>query len=83
MTIDGGKHDAEKSSLDWLGESVPRNAQMYHVILTPEGVEPEINVSTDHLMAGIGGGHRDNVVFRFFHCTISTVELFKPAPHTE
>ena len=76
MTIDGGEHNAANSGLDWLGESVPRDAQMYHVILTPEGVEPEINVSTEHLIAGILGGRGING-FQLFHCKIDTVELFK------
>jgi len=77
ITINREKDDAEKSGLDWLGESAPRNAQMYHVILAPEGVKPEINASTDRLTAGFLGGGEVNAAFRLFHCTINTVELFK------
>ena len=73
MTIDTKEYDAEKSSLDRLGELVPGDAQVYHVILTPEVVKPQITVPTDYLMAG-------DEAFRVFHCKIETVELFKPHP---
>ena len=78
MTINKKEHDAKPSSLDWLRMLVPLDAKVYHVILTPEAVEPEINVSADYLTTTFLGGRGVNDAFPVFHCEIGIVELFKP-----
>ena len=50
MAISATEHDT--SSLDWLGKLILRDAKVYHIILTPEGVKSEISASTDYLTAG-------------------------------
>ena len=61
-------HDA--SGVDCLGELVPADAKVYQVILTPKGVEPQINVPTAYLTAE---------TLRVFHCTIDTAKSIKPS----
>jgi len=80
MTINMKEHDAKKSGLDWMRELIPKDAEIYHVILTPQVVEPKINVSTDYLTAGFLGDRNVNDAFRVRHCMIHSVDLFKPNP---
>ena len=78
MALNATERNGKQIDLGWLGGLVPRDARRYHIILTPEGVEPQINVPTDYLTAEFLGGRDVNEAFRVFHCRIDAVKLFKP-----
>jgi len=80
VTINEEECDVNPSGLDWLRALVPRDAQVYHIILTPEAVAPEINVPAGYLTAGFLDGRDVNKAFPVFHCKINVAEFFKPCP---
>jgi len=78
MTINKKEHDAKPIGLDRLRALVPEDAQVYYIVITPEEVTPEINVSADYLTAAFLNGRNVNKAFPVFHCKIEIAELFKP-----
>ena len=57
---------------------LPKNTRQYHVVVTPEGVQPVITVPKGHFEVGRGGGKKlSKKTFRVFNYPLSVDELFR------
>jgi hypothetical protein len=80
FTRNKDKHDAEKTGFHRLENlKIASNTHRYHVVVTPDGIQPDIRIPKDYFPKEDRKREPDTV-FPIFHYPVSEGAVFPPTP---